>query len=410
MQSPVLLAIIAVIPIFGLLVFVHELGHFIAAKWAGIRVEEFALGFPPTIVSVRKRDDGRWDVLWFGRGRDNGTGSAQNLLGTSGGVSRTDQGSVAPFHTLYSLNLLPIGGFVRMPGEDGDVHDESGNYDPESFSAKPANKRIVVLSAGVIMNFLLAIALFTLNYGIYGEPVNPPPAVIGGVQAASPAQAAGILPNDTVLSVNGHATKLFDDMRNIVNAAIANDKNQHTTVAVTMVVQHQGATQPVTLVVHARTHAGPNQGALGVLGKTVYATVPLWQAPFKGIQQTFSVTGQFLVSIWQMVTGKLPVQLAGPVGVAQLAGQAAQSVPESGWWPLVTLTSILSLNLAIVNILPFPALDGGRIVLVLVEVLRGGKRLKPEREGLINFIGLAVLLLLMLVVTVGDILQWGVRQ
>src|SRR5581483_9509712 len=142
MQSPVLLAIIAVIPIFGLLVFVHEFGHFIAAKWAGIRVEEFALGFPPTLVSVRKRDDGRWDVLWFGRGRDSSTGSAQNLLGTSGGMS---QNSVASSHTLYSLNILPIGGFVRMPGEDGDALDDAGNYDPQSFAAKSASKRIIVL-------------------------------------------------------------------------------------------------------------------------------------------------------------------------------------------------------------------------------------------------------------------------
>ncbi len=407
MQSPVLLAIIAVIPIFGLLVFVHEFGHFIAAKWAGIRVEEFALGFPPTLVSVRKRDDGRWDVLWFGRGRDSSTGSAQNLLGTSGGMS---QNSVASSHTLYSLNILPIGGFVRMPGEDGDALDDAGNYDPQSFAAKSASKRIIVLCAGVVMNFLLAIVLFTLAYGVYGEPVNPPPAVIGEIQANSPAQAAGMRAGDTVLAVNGHSVKLLDDMRAVVNKAIADDKGQHATIPITLVVRHEGDATPVTLVVNARTHPAPNQGSLGVMEKTIYTSVPLWQAPFKGIAQAFSVTRDFIVSIGKMIVGALQPQIAGPVGIAQYAGQAAQAIPESGWWPLMTLTAVLSLNLAIVNILPFPALDGGRVVLVLVEILRGGKRLKPEREGLINFIGLAILLLLLAVVTVGDILQWGVRQ
>jgi regulator of sigma E protease len=114
-----------------------------------------------------------------------------------------------------------------------------------------------------------------------------------------------------------------------------------------------------------------------------------------------------VVTLVQMIVGILPFHVAGPVGIARITGTVAQSVSYAGWWPLLALTAMLSLNLAIFNILPFPALDGGRIFLILIEVLRGGKRLKPERENLVNFVGMAILLLLMLVVTVSDVLHWG---
>ncbi|HVB60638.1 MAG TPA: site-2 protease family protein, partial [Ktedonobacteraceae bacterium] len=134
-----------------------------------------------------------------------------------------------------------------------------------------------------------------------------------------------------------------------------------------------------------------------------YNSLPLWQAPIQGVQYTFQVTSEFVVAIGQMISGALPFQVTGPVGIVQITGQVAQSVPTEGWWPLLSLTAVLSLNLAIINILPFPALDGGRVILVLVEVVRGGKRLKPEIEGMINFVGMAVLLTLMVVVTFFDV-------
>src|SRR5713226_9343278 len=136
--------LLAAIPVFGLLVLVHEFGHFITAKWAGIRVEEFGLGIPPRLVGFRKRDQGGWEVIWFGGSSDEDAASAQQtpFTGTSGGVSNL---APLPSHTIYSLNLLLIGGFVRMPGENGDIQDLSGNYDPQSFAAKSAGKRIIVL-------------------------------------------------------------------------------------------------------------------------------------------------------------------------------------------------------------------------------------------------------------------------
>src|SRR2546425_822467 len=168
--------LLAAIPVFGLLVLVHEFGHFITAKWAGIRVEEFGLGFPPRIVGFRKRDEGGWEVIWFG-GRQNeedryASQKQTPFSGTSGGVSLP--GAAVSNHTIYSFNFIPIGGFVRMPGENGDINDATGSYDPQSFAAKPAGKRLIVLVAGVPMNVIFAIVLFTFAFGFGGPKILSP--------------------------------------------------------------------------------------------------------------------------------------------------------------------------------------------------------------------------------------------
>ncbi|WP_052888612.1 M50 family metallopeptidase [Thermogemmatispora carboxidivorans] len=411
--------LLAAIPVFGLLVFVHELGHFLTAKWAGIRVEEFGLGLPPRIVGIRRRPGGGWEVIWFNGGTQLYQPAAArpadetwtpNAPG-SGTAVEEREGSVTavapPSSTIYSLNLLPIGGFVRMPGENGEMYDEYGRYDPQSFASKSAGKRLIVLVAGVTMNFLLAIVLFSIAYSV-GEPVIPP--VIAKVAAGSPAAAAGLRPGDTFLSVNGQSVQQFSDVQNIVQQAIAQAHGQ-ATVPVRVVVRHVDDPQPVALTINVRVNPPPGQGPMGIeRGNEVrYVTYPLWQAPLKGISQTFSVTGQFISSIVQMVTGAVKPEIAGPVGIVQMTGEVAQTVPTIGWWPILTLTGILSLNLAIINILPFPALDGGRVLLILIELLRGGKRLRPEREGLINLVGMAILLMLIVVVTISDVMNWSAR-
>lgn len=412
--------LLAAIPVFGVCVLVHEFGHFITAKWAGIRVEEFGIGFPPRLVGFRKRDSGGWEVIWFS-GRHNpedsyvvqkqqlytNAGSAVNALPDAmagENISYQPQSETrSSEHTIYSINFLPIGGFVRMPGENGDINDPEGNYDPQSFAAKSAGKRIIVLVAGVTMNVILAMVLFTIAYGL-GEPTFP--ATIGKVVPKSPAAVAGLRPGDTIVSVNGHPVQLFTDVQNIVNKAIA-DNNQHSTVPIMLEIRHAGEPQTVSTTVDVRVHPPQGQGPMGVEEKIVFVSSPLWQAPFKGIQHTFTVTGDFINQIAQMIAGAVKPQLSGPVGIVKITGEVASSVPDLGWWPILSLTAILSLNLAIINILPFPALDGGRILLILIELLRGGKRLKPEREGIINFVGMAILLTLMVIITVNDVIHWG---
>ena len=396
--------LLAAIPVFGLLVLVHEFGHFITAKWAGIRVEEFGVGFPPRIVGLRKRDGKGWEVIWFGgiRSEEDSYDSLKQtpFSGTSGGVSTP--GAPVSSHTIYSLNLIPIGGFVRMPGENGDINDENGHYDPQSFAAKSAGKRLIVLVAGVTMNVLLAMVLFTFAFG-FGEPKLLPQ--IGKVVPGSPAEIAGIRPGDTIVSANNQPVKFFSDLQAVVNAEIQADKNHHATVPVILQIRRSGSTELISTTVNVRVHPPAGQGPMGIeaSSKVVFDSIPLWQAPIRGVQYTFQTTADFLHAIGQMITGSLPFQLAGPVGIVRITGEVAQSVPSEGWWPLLSLTAVLSLNLAIINILPFPALDGGRVVLVLIEVLRGGKRLKPEVEGLINFAGMLMLLTLMVVITFFDV-------
>lgn len=398
--------LLAAIPVFGLLVLVHEFGHFITAKWAGIRVEEFGLGFPPRMVGFRKRPGRGWEVIWFGGLRAEGdAGMTQTPLGgTSGGVTKF--GATPAGGTIYSLNFIPIGGFVRMPGENGDVYDESGNYDPHSFAAKPAGKRLIVLVAGVAMNVLLAVVLFTFAYTL-GEPTFP--AMVGVVVPGSPAAAAGLRSGDSIVDVNGQPVQQFTDVQAIVSKAIAadKDKNAHATLPVQLVIRHTKSATPIATTVNVRVHPPTGQGPMGIEEKVVFVSSPVWEAPIKGVQHTYQVTSDFITAIVQMITGSLTPQIAGPVGIVKITGQVAASTANLGWWPLLSLTAVLSLNLAIINILPFPALDGGRVVLVLIEVLRGGKRLKPEREGIINLIGMAMLLTLMVVITYFDVIHWG---
>jgi regulator of sigma E protease len=357
---------LAAIPVFGLLVLVHEFGHFITAKWAGIRVEEFGIGFPPRLFGVKRGE------------------------------------------TIYSLNWLPIGGFVRMPGENGETTNEQGVYDPRSFAAKPPSKRLIVLLAGVTMNVLMAFVLLTAAE-IIGQPdATRIPAVVGAVQADSPAAQAGLKPGDRFLSINGQPVTYYTDFRAEVAKLTDDQPANVTTVPITVTVRRPGIAEPVTLTVQAIAHPDANQGHFGFTvdeSGAPYIRVPLWQAPAKAIQDMGDMIVGTVNGIGQIINGQIPWNKAvsGPVGIVNVTGQVAATVPQIGPYLILYLTAYLSLNLAFVNALPIPALDGGRVLLVLIEVLRRGKRLSPEREGLINLVGMGLLLLLMLIVTLNDV-------
>jgi len=415
--------LLAAIPVFGICIIIHELGHFLTAKWAGIRVEEFGIGLPPRLVGFRKRESGGWEVIWGPRNPDavelNGEQASFEetedefgeirLRGVSG-TRMSEPNGVAPLnperhHTIYSLNWLPIGGFVRMPGENGDATDADGHYDSGSFAAKTAGKRVIVLVAGVTMNVILAMILFMFAYGA-GQPVTP--AQIGNIEVGSPAQAAGLKTGDTILSLDGQPVSTWDDVVNTTNNIVGQHPGT-SHVPITVVGRHQGQKTTFTIVVDARTNPAPNQGKMGIVATQNVTLVhyPFWQAPVRGIGETYTVTTQFISTIGQMIAGQIKPQVMGPVGIVHFTGEVAQSVPSEGWWPILSLTAILNINLAIVNILPFPALDGGRVMLILVELLRGGKRLKPEIEGMINLAGMVILLALMVVITFSDVIHWN---
>jgi regulator of sigma E protease len=368
---------LAAIPVFGVIVLIHELGHFLTAKWADIRVEEFGVGFPPRAFGIRRGE------------------------------------------TIYSINWLPLGGFVRMTGENGEttmpqraasangsaVTPAPGAVDARAFASKPAHKRLIVLVAGVTMNLLLAIVLFSAAEAV-GHPEFR--AVVGTVQTGSPAAAAGMQAGDTIVSIDGHAVTYSQDVVTTVAAAVDHAANGAAAQPVTVVVRHPGQSDVATLTVNARVAPASGQGHLGITfsqAHPVIARVALWQAPGAGLRDVGETVGGIVTAIQQIIRGVLPFRDAfqGPVGIVQTTGQVAGAVPTVGWFPILYLTGALSVSLAVVNILPIPALDGGRIMLILIELARGGKRLSPNREAIINLAGMAALLMLMVVITFFDV-------
>ena len=324
------------------LVGIHECGHFLTARAFGIRVTEFGFGFPPRLWSKR-------------RGA-----------------------------TIYSINAIPLGGFVRMEGENGD------SASPDSFAAQPAWRRASVLSAGAAMNLLGALLLFFLVYTIAPVPQDVP--LVAMVQPHSPA-ASTLKVGDRITAVNGVGVDSQTDAEDQIGCSLGK--------ATVLTIDRAGRTIQRTVV--PRPNPAPGQGHVGFLGSIVYTGTDGWSA----LKNSLGQPGIFLRSVWREITVRTcdPVGVTGPVGIAQATGSAANAVPDLGAGPVLYIAALVSLNLAIVNLLPIPALDGGRLLFVLIGVVRR-KRVSALREGMAHLIGMALLLTLVLLVSAHDISQW----
>ena len=340
-----------ILPFVGVLVVlivVHELGHYIAAKLTGVKVLEAGLGYPPRI----------WGFTWRG--------------------------------TLYSINWLPLGGFVRLLGEE----DPS---DPASLAAKPRWVRLIVLFAGSGMNFLLPIFLFALAFMIPRE-VNVGPTQITGVAPDSPAAEAGLQPGDVIFAIDG------ESVRNVREVSLAIRLNLGDTVDFT--VKHSDGVVE-TLPVHARWTPPSGQGPTGIKIGHLYAftekeSFPPWEALPKGWTATIDSLILARNEVIAMFKGGSGPEVTGPVGIAQATGEV---VEQSGWETLLEFAALLSINLAIINALPLPMLDGGRIAFVLLEIVRRGRRIAPEKEALVHLVGLALIITSAIVITYFDVIR-----
>ncbi len=333
--------------ILALLILVHELGHFSAAKLFGIRVDEFGLGFPPRLKSWR-------------RGQ-----------------------------TLYSLNAVPLGGFVRMLGENGGANDSS------AFGSKPAWQRFIVLAAGPAMNIVLAVAVFFIAFTI-GSPRGLP--IVTSTAPHSPAQLAGLRSGDRIASVDGRVVSWADQLIDITS--------QHLGERVHLRVARGDHAFTVNLLARPVDGRPSNQGPLGIaLNITTIVRYGAAESATRSLTSTGDMIAglpAFFASLGQPSGG----HVTGPIGIAHITTETVRQEPQYGFGLLLQLTALLSVNLGVLNLLPVPALDGGRLVFVLLSGIRR-RNLNPEVEGAIHMVGMVLLLLLIVIVSYQDIARWA---
>jgi len=381
-----------IIPVLGFLVFIHELGHFLTAKRFGIKVTEFGFGFPPRLAGVK-----------FGE-------------------------------TIYSINLIPIGGFVKLVGEEDPT-------DPRSFARQSVLKRAIVLSAGSFMNFVVPVVMFTVLFMLPHEEIVGGSVVISAVAPGSPAQEAGLRPGDTVLQVDAQpidgTTEFIAKVREKVGlpveltvrrgAAVSGMRSSPEFALVETVTVVPRANPPTLNIVEevtdtatqvsvrdARRYDGNakvgdklTQGPMGVLIGLANPRIegrsdPFWVAFPNSFRAMWSVLVTTRDGLAQGISSGTNPGVTGPIGIAQATGEV---VEQQGVYWIFPLTALLSLSLAVINILPIPALDGGRLLFVIIEWVRRGKRISPKKEGLAHLIGFALLIGFILFVSYFDVLR-----
>ena len=350
--------LIMMIIAISVLVLVHELGHFYAARILGVRVEEFGIGFPPRIFSKVKN-----------------------------GIR-------------YSINALPFGGFVKIFGENGEGHGSK-----ESFTSRPAWHRLIILAAGVVMNLVLAWVLFSLVAGIgvpqvSDAPDSHLPVSIINISPHSPAEQKGLRFGDQILEMHSGDLSLRVEQEKDVSDFVDGFRGEE----ITMVIRRGGTIKEITITPRVRIPAG--EGPLGVtMGRLTTEHVSWFKAPIMGGKILLSTLGGVLSGLWFMVTelvrhGGANVSVSGPVGI-YFFGRDVQAL---GLSYILQFIGMLSVNLAVLNVLPIPALDGGRMFFIVIEKIRG-LRMNPEIEARAHMIGFAVLILLMAVVTYKDVVN-----
>jgi regulator of sigma E protease len=336
-----MITVIAVIVVFGLLIFIHELGHFLVAKRAGILVYEFALGFGPKLAGFRRGD------------------------------------------TEYTLRVVPLGGFVRFAGLD--PRDEEV-LPARSYKYKPVWQRMAVIAAGPFANFLLAVVLLAGVFMVQGLPT--PTTTVDEVLPGRPAVEAGLQKGDRIVAVDGREVNTWDELVSEISARPGE--------LLLLTVERKGGRLDIPVV--PETEAGV--GRIGITPDVKSVPAGLFASLAGGVQYTVQITGLILGFLGQMITGQAPADVGGPVRIVAEIGTAAQL----GVVPLLNLAAFLSINVGLFNLLPIPALDGSRLIFLGWEGITR-RPVNPEREGAFHLVGFALLLLLIVVITYRDIAQ-----
>ena len=337
-----MLTILACIFVFGILVTVHEFGHFITAKLTGMKVEEFSIGFGPTIYQQQEGE------------------------------------------TLYSLRMLPLGGYNKIAGMDPDDPE-----DPErGFNSKPVTSRMLVILAGSLMNIFLPVLIFFGLFLAFGMDVPENKPVLGQIIEGYPAEQSGLKEGDRILSINGKPVHEWLDIRkNIADSGMQ-----------PIPFEIQRDTEKLTITVTPGVNPETGKPFIGVVSSLKNVRLTPVQAVVASVTATKNIIKNMYASLYHMVTGKTKAEFSGPVGVAKMAGEVA----HKGFDRLMQFTAMLSLNLAIINLLPLPALDGGHFLILLIEAVTGHKLGKTAMQN-IQKVGVAMILALTIFATFKDL-------
>ncbi len=372
-----MVTIISFILILGLLIFVHELGHFMTARRNGVKADEFGFGFPPRIFGL----------IW-----DEATKKFRTVRGNK---------EIESPHTVYSINWIPLGGFVKIKGENGGDQNEK-----DSFSSKGAWVRTKILAAGVIMNFILAWALISLVFMV-GAPesiecndpdIDQANIYISEVVPESPASAMGLMIGDEILKDQGAARfRTYCEVREYISSRKGKE----------IILKVKRGDEILEFRGTPRVDAPETQGPLGIgLAQTKIVARPWYAAIVNGFTTVIDIIIAMLVALGSIIKsvfiGKgAQVEVAGPIGIAVLTKQ----VTTLGFVYVLQFIAFLSINLGIINALPIPALDGGRILFVLIEKLKGSP-VSRKAEQIIHTVGFVLLILLMVFITIKDVVKF----
>lgn len=375
-----LLTIIIFFVLLSILVLVHEFGHFITARKFGVGAEEFGLGFPPRVFGWYRSRDGKGKWVW-------------------GNKEVTDAAK-----TIYSFNLVPIGGFVKIKGENGDEPNA-----PDSFASRSLGKRALILSAGVIMNIILAavIIIIGLMAGLpqavddnalpAGVRVENRQIQIMQVLPKTPAEAAGLQPGDVIKTIDGRSFEKYSQIQEYVGDKAGKE------LSYSLVRGNEQLDKKITPQILSETN---NRAGIGIsIAETGIVKYPWYKAITEGFRLTALLLWAIIVGlvtiIGQLFTGQsVSGDVVGPVGIAALTGQMA----EMGFAYLAQFAALLSLHLAIINFIPFPALDGGRVLFLIIEKIKGSP-VKQKTEAIIHNLGFIILIGLIILVTFKDIVK-----
>lgn len=366
------MSILLVILVLSFLVIIHELGHLLVARWSKVGVEEFGVGYPPLLKKL---------FHWRG----------------------------IPF----TLNWIPFGGFVRLQGEDAELGSSVVKGD---FRAASRPKRIAIIVAGVMTNFFFGVLVFSLIFTLTGIPAPLDQARVGVVQGDSPAAKAGLPENVTVIAIESSAGMVPTPTMADVQREILAHRGELITLYTTGPCEElicQPGEQQYQMVVRTAEETPEGQGAIGIIfQEEVLVKYPMWQMPFRGAlfgtTQALTLGKEILFALGALVqqiatTGKAPADVVGPIGIASQAQEL--QLANQGWMTVIVFTAMISINLAIMNILPIPPLDGGRLFFLLLEPMMR-KTWMNKIEYWANYSGFVVLIGLIILISLRDL--WNI--